>query len=426
MKKISALIICTLLSLQAWSQLSIEECLRLAEENYPLIKKYDLVAKTRTLNLSDINKSWLPKITAYGQATAQNSVPDLPDALTGMLSQMGQSFEGLGHVQYKIGVDISQNIWDGGASKSRRAIERANSDVSETSLEVQMYAVREKVENLFFGILLMKEQERQIEASSALLEANLRRMQSMVDNGTATQSDADMIEAQLLTLRQQLVEARETSGSYRRMLQLYIATPLEGVELITPAAELPDKLTSDRPELKLLDARTAANNARLTAIGASVMPKIGLFAQAYYGYPGFNYFESMKDRSMSFNAMAGVKLSWNIDSFYTRKNARSKIDNSNADIETERELFLFNTELQTTSQQSTISSLRKVISDDARIVALRTQVRKTAESQLTNGIIDATDLLGKITDETRARLNASFHEIQLLQKIYQLKYTLNQ
>lgn len=426
MKKLSALFLCALLSLQAWSQLSIEECLRLAEENYPLIKKCDLVAKTRTLNLSDINKSWLPKITAYGQATAQNSVQDLPDALTGMLSQMGQSFEGLGHVQYKIGVDISQNIWDGGASKSRRAIERANSDVSETSLEVQMYAVREKVENLFFGILLMKEQERQLEASSALLEANLRRMQSMVDNGTATQSDADMIEAQLLTLRQQLVEARETSGSYRRMLQLYIATPLEGVELITPAAELPDKLTSDRPELKLLDARTAANNARLTAIGASVMPKIGLFAQAYYGYPGFNYFESMKDRSMSFNAMAGVKLSWNIDSFYTRKNARSKIHNSNADIETERELFLFNTELKTTSQQSAISSLRKVISDDARIVGLRTRVRKTAESQLTNGIIDATDLLGKITDETRARLNASFHEIQLLQKIYQLKYTLNQ
>lgn len=426
MKKLSALFLCALLSLQAWSQLSIEECLRLAEENYPLIKKYDLVAKNRTLNLSDINKSWLPKITACGQATAQNSVPDLPDALTGMLSQMGQSFEGLGHVQYKIGVDISQNIWDGGASKSRRAIERANSDVSETSLEVQMYAVREKVENLFFGILLMKEQERQLEASSALLEANLIRMQSMVDNGTATQSDADMIEAQLLTLRQQLVEARETSGSYRRMLQLYIASPLEGVELITPAAEFPDKLTSDRPELKLLDARTAANNARLSAIGASVMPRIGLFAQAYYGYPGFNYFESMKDRSMSFNAMAGVKLSWNIDSFYTRKNARSKIDNSNADIETERELFIFNTELQTTSQQSAIRSLRKVISDDARIVGLRTRVRKTAESQLTNGIIDATDLLGKITDETRARLNASFHEIQLLQKIYQLKYTLNQ
>lgn len=155
------------------------------------------------------------------------------------------------------------------------------------------------------------------------------------------------------------------------------------------------------------------------------MPRIGLFGQAYYGYPGFNYFESMVNRKLSFNVLAGVKVSWNIDSFYTKKNSRRKLAVENEDIQTDRDVFLFNNRLQAESQTEAISGLRAVMAEDERLVKLRSNVRQAAESQLKNGVIDAVTLLSKITDENQARIMAGYHEIQLIQGIYKLKNTLN-
>ena len=426
MKKFLAIILATAFpALSSVAQVTLARCLELADRNYPVIRKYDLVAKTRDLNLADINKGWLPKIGVYGQVSLQNTVPEFPEALTGMLSNYGQSFDGMGHVQYKVGVDLNQKIWDGGAAKSQREIERAGFTVSSASLDVQMYAMHGKVQSLFFGILLLDEQIEQTQSALKLLEANKDRLESMLANGTAMQSDVDMIEAQVLTMRQQLAEARNASDGYRRMLELYIGKSLAGHTLERPSGEMPATMTSGRPELQMFSAQTSMNNARLRAVDATVMPKVGLFAQAYYGYPGLNYFESMRDRDMSFNAVAGIKLSWDIDAFYFKRNMKRRIAVDNAGIEAECALFLFNTDVEVSSRQSSINSLRQVISEDSRIVSLRGRVRKAAESQLANGIIDAADLLGKITDENQAQLNARYHEIQLLQNIHQLKYTLN-
>ena len=155
------------------------------------------------------------------------------------------------------------------------------------------------------------------------------------------------------------------------------------------------------------------------------MPRIGFFAQSWYGYPGINYFESMMKRDPSFNLVAGVKISWNVDAFYTKKNSRRKLALAGEGIENDREVFLYNTRLQTAAQTQEIDGIRSVMADDSRIVELRASVRQAAESQLRNGVIDATALLSKITDENQARLTACYHEIQLLQNIYKLKNTLN-
>lgn len=426
MKKLAHILLTlTLLPLTALADVSLDYCLEKAENNYPLIKKYGLIEKTSEMNLSDINKSWLPRIGAYGQVTVQNVVPEFPETLKNVLSQMGQEAKGLGHAQYKVGVDVSQSVWDGGASKAQRAIERASSAESQAQLAVQIYAVREKVMNLYFGILLMNEQIAQCENTIALLKANHSLMESMVKGGVAMQSDADMVEAQLLAMTQQLVSARSAEKAYRDVLSVYVGEKLDNEKLEKPKADMPADLQSDRPELSLFDARKRLNSTRNSAIESSVMPRLGLFAQAYYGYPGFNYFESMINRDLSFNILAGVKLSWNIDSFYTKRNSQRKLALANEGIDNDREVFLFNSGLQTSSQTEAIEGLREAMAYDEKIVALRGNVRKAAESQLRNGVIDATALLSKITDENQARLTASYHEIQLIQNIYKLKNTLN-
>lgn len=420
---IGALLLITAASLHA--QVTLEQCVELAQENYPLIQKYDLINRTQEINLSDINKGWLPQIGVYGQGTVQNAVPSFPDALSDMMSQMGTDMSGLGKLQYKVGVDVSQTIWDGGVSKSRREIARADNAERQATLDVQLYSIRERVENLFFGVLLIDEQIKQTQTTQALLQSNLDRLRAMKSNGTAMQSDVDMVEAQYLAISQQLTQAQSNSQSYRRMLGIFTGMDMTGQQLEMPDAKIPNNLTPNRPELSLFDAQTKANAAQSGSIRASLMPKIGLFAQAYYGYPGFDNFKSMMNRDLSFNVLAGVKVSWNIGSFYTKKNSERRLQLAAETIAADRDVFLFNTSLQTQSQTDRISELRDIMKEDFRIVELRANVRKAAESQLENGVIDATALLTKITDENQARLTSSYHEIQLIQSIYQLKNTLN-
>ena len=407
------------------AQVTVEECVKLAQENYPLIRKYNLLNHTKEVNLSDINKSWLPQINVYGQGTVQNETPSFPESLAGIISQTGMSISGLNEWQYKVGADISQNIWDGGVSKTGRKIELAEDAERQAALDVQLYAIRERVEELYFGILLIEEQTEQTRNMQTLLKSNLDNLRTMYENGTAMQSDIEMVEAQYLSTVQQLTQAESMSKSYRKLLEIFTGKSLEGQELEKPDASIPQDLMPARPELRHFETQMLANEARNASIIANTVPKIGVFAQAYYGYPGLDYFQGMTNRNPTFNILAGVKVSWNIGAFYTKKNDRRKLSLASDDIAVQRDIFLFNTNMQTRSQLDHINELKAIMKENDRIVELRTSVRKAAESQLENGVIDAVGLLTKLTDEKQARLTASYHEIQLLQSIYKLKYTLN-
>lgn len=410
---------------QMSAQVTLEGCIALAEENYPIISKYDLLEQTKEVNLSNINKGWLPQINVYGQGTVQNDTPSLPESLINIINQTGTNIAGLNEWQYRIGADISQNIWDGGTSKVHRKIERAEDAERQAAIDVQLYAVRERVEDLYFGILLMDAQIEQVKNMQLLLQSNLDKLRIMQSNGTAMQSDVDMVEAEYLGTVQQLTQAESASQSYRNVLGLFMGKSIVGQKLVKPEAFIPQDLMPSRPELKYFEKQLQTNEARNASITANMMPKIGLFAQLYYGYTGFDYFENMMNRNPSFNILAGVKLSWNIGALYNKKNDRMKLKLSSDNINVERDIFLFNINLQSRSQLDHIDELKAVIKNNDRIVELRTNVRKAAESQLDNGVIDATALLTKLTDEKQARLTAAYHEIQLLQSIYELKYTLN-
>ena len=427
MKQTLTLILLLLtVTMTGYADVTLDYCLQRAEENYPEIKKYGLLERASELSLEEINRGWWPRLGLSAQANVQNIVPAFPDILRNMLAQNGFELKGMGKLQYKAAAELNQTIWDGGASKAQRAIERASLAESKAALDVELYAIRGQVESIYFGILLLQEQTKQTESTLELLSSNLQRIESMVRNGTAMQSDADMVEAQRLTLKQTLAEARNAMKGYRDVLSVYIGEDLNGSNLICPDAEMPESPDSKRPELTLFDRKIDSNAARLKAIDASVMPHIGFFTQAYYGYPGYNYFEGMTNRNLSFNIMAGVRVSWNVESLYTKDTKRRKLTLNSDMVNADREKFLFNSRLQSARENSEIEAIRDVMKEDSRIVELRQNVRRSAESQLRNGIIDATALLSKINDENQARLNSAYHNIQLIQNIYKLKNTLNQ
>lgn len=406
-------------------EVTIEQCVEKAISNYPAIKKYNLITAATHIDLSDINKSWLPQIGVYGQLTAQNIVPSFPEALSNVMQNLGQELRGMGKIQYKIGVDMSQAVWDGGASQARRELVRSQEAVQKCALEVELYQVRERVENLYFAILLTQEQIEQSKVTYRMIYDNLGKLRSMVANGVAMQADLDMAEAQSLTVNQKILQAESAYVGYRRALELFIGESLGSEALVIPTAEVPLGYDSRRPELKLLESKLKVNEAAKHLSDTSTMPRIGFFAQAYYGYPGFNYYQSMMNRDLSFNLLAGVRVAWNIDSFYTNKN-RSKMTAIKAnEIMSDRDIFQFNTGIQAASQTEVIRGIRNLMLEDNRIIELRSNVRKAAESQLNNGVIDIIALLSKINDENMARLSSKYHEILLQQEIYKLKYTLD-
>lgn len=405
---------------------TLEQCRSMAREHYPAIKQYDLINKAEEYNVSNAARAWIPQIVLSGQATYQSATPTYPEKLNAMLAASGLEMAGMRQDQYKIALDINQNIWDGGVSKAGKMVAEAEAAEQRSKTDVTLYDLQTRVDNIYFGILLLEQKQAQTEAMIVLLESNLSRMRSQYENGVARQADVDVIEAELLGARQALTQVEASLGSYRQMLELFIGEQLTDAKLQMPAMIEVNDRTVNRPELALFDAQTSLLDAQKKTINTAVTPRFSLFAQGYYGYPGMDMFKSMTSSDWTLNGLVGVRMQWNISVFYTHKNNLEKIANAQENIAVQRDIFLFNTELKTTQEDAEIARLKKVIADDARIVELRKNVRLAAESQLENNVIDATDLLRKITDETTAKLNQSTHEIELLQAVYRLKNTLNQ
>ena len=418
-----SLMMLTVLTSQAQT---LDECSKLAQEHYPEIRQYDLIAETEQYNISNAARAWIPQVVLSGQATYQSATPTYPEAFNQMIAANGLDMSGIRKDQYKVAIDVSQNIWDGGQSKANREIAEAEAAVERSRVDVSLYDLQSRIQNLYFGILLLDERVAQTETLIEVLDANLNRMRTYYKNGVAMQSDVDAVEAELLTARQTLSQVEASRASYRRMLEVFIGQPLTDKTLTRPAMVDVASRTSARPELAMFEAQSDKLAAQRKAIDASVMPRFSAFAQGYYGYPGLDMFKSMVSSEWTLNAIVGVRMSWNIGAFYTKKNNISKLDAAERQIAVQRDVFLFNTEMQTTQDDGEIARLRSAIEDDNRIVELRRSVRMAAESRLENGVIDATDLLRKIADETTATLNRSTHEIELLQAIYRLKTTLNQ
>ncbi len=405
---------------------TLDECCNLARNHYPEIRQYNLIAETEQYNISNAARAWIPQIVFSGQATYQSATPTYPEAFNAMLVANGLEMSGIRKDQYKVAIDVSQNIWDGGQSKANRVIAEAEAAEQRSRVDVSLYDLQTRIQNLYFGILLLDERIAQTETLINVLDANLNRMRTYYKNGVATQSDVDAVEAELLTARQTLNQVEASQASYRRMLEVFIGQPLTDKTLTRPAMVEVASRTLARPELAMFEAQSNKITAQRKAVTASVMPRFSAFAQGYYGYPGLDMFNSMVSSDWTINAIVGIRMSWNIGAFYTRKNNLNKLDVAERQMAVQRDVFLFNTQLQTTQNDGEIARLRSTVENDNRIVELRHSVRMAAESKLENGVIDATDLLHKIADETTATLNRSTHEIELLQAIYRLKTTLNQ
>ena len=404
---------------------SLEECQQAAEKNYPLIRQYGLIEKTTELTVDNIQKGWLPQVSASAQATYQSDVPSWPDQMETMMNGMGIHMKGLKKDQYRVGIDVSQTIYDGGAISSRKTIAREQGNVEAAQTEVSIYNVRKRVNEMYFALLLLDEQIKLNSDLQALLSGNERKLASMVKGGTAAESDWLNVKAERLNVVQQATGIASQKQMLQRMLSTFCGMEVKEVQKPLMYATMTQEQKGVRPELKALDAQINLLNAQEKALDAALKPKFGVFAQGYYGYPGMNMFEDMMRHNWSLNGLIGARLTWNIGALYTRKNDKERINDQRSMINVQREVFLFNNNMEQIQQNENIERYQKLMKDDEEIIKLRSAVRKAAESKLAHGIIDVNDLVREINAENAARVQQSIHEIEMLKEVYDWQFTVN-
>ena len=423
MKKI--VIALLMLPMSALGQ-TLDECQQAAEKNYPLIQQYGLIEKTTRLTIVNIQKGWLPQVSAQAQATYQSDVTAWPNEMKTMMSGMGIDMQGLTKDQYRVGIDVQQTIYDGGVIGSQKRIAREQGKVQTAQNEVNIYHIRKRVNEMYFGLLLIDEQIKLNNDLQTMLAGNENKLESMTKRGTAAESDLQSVKAERLNAVQKATELASQKQMLQRMLSTFCGMEVTEVRKPQVKADGGGVMAENRrPELKALDAQLSVLNAQEKALNAALMPKVGVFAQGFYGYPGMNMFEDMMRHKWSWNGIIGARISWNIGALYTHKNDKAKLQLQRNMTENSREVFLFNNYLDQIQQNEDIARYQKLMAQDGEIISLRQAVRKAAESKLAHGIIDVNDLVREINQENAACVQQSVHEIEMLKEIYDNKYTTN-
>ena len=408
MKKVKLIIVLSLLAVPviAQSRLTLSECYDKARANYPLIKQKEYIAKTKEYNVSNVWKGYLPQITISGQATYQSDVTSLPIAIPGM------KIESLTQDQYKAIADVSQVVYDGGIMSAQADVQRASADIDEQKLEIELLKVKERVNQIYFGILLLDEQLVQTELIRKDLNASLNKLNAAFVNGTTTKPNVDILKAELLKTDQREIEIKSSRKAFAEMLGLLINQRLdEEVKLELPQIQIAAVNEEiNRPEIRLYSSQESLieNQSGLTL--AKILPKASLFFQGGYGKPTLN----MLKNNFDWFYIAGARLTWSMSNLYTFGNESEVIELNKKSVEAQKEAFLLNTNLLLKQQNSEIEKLSSLIKVDKQIIDIRTSVKESAKAQLENGVITSNDFLRELNAEDQAKQNLAIHTIQLL------------
>lgn len=397
--------------------LTIEEAQDKAESNYPAIAEYNIIESSKEFSISNANKAYLPQGTLSAQGTWQSDVVEIP------IDMPGLEIPSIDQDQYRVVAELNQLIWDGGRVTAQKKSVEANAEIQKKQLDSEVYALKERVNNLFFGILLMKGRLNQQTILEKELQRNYDNVQVYVQNGLANNGDLNVVRVEQIKANQQRVQIESTLEAYIQMLSVLIGEQLSlNTEFVKP--DNSDTIISpviNRPELAMFEAQERAVETQKSLLNAKLRPTIGAFAQGGYGKPGLNMFDS----EFTPYFIGGVRISWNFGNLYTSKNDKKKLDLQKQSVNSKRETFLYNLNMVIPQQLIEINKLNKTMQYDEEIINLQTQIRKASELKVENGTMTVSELMKDINAEEVAKQAKLLHEIQHLMSLYSLKYTTN-
>ncbi len=409
---VTYMIMLALMPLCARAQVTVEQCREMARENYPTIRQLSLVEQSRDFTIENARRANLPQVALNLRAQYQSDATKFDGDIPGI------SFHGLSRDQYDFSVNITQTVYDGGAVSSQKRVAEKQGDVDYEQVNVALYDIYQRVEELFFGILSLNEQLKESQLLYDDLALSLSTVEGMLAGGIAMQSDVDAVRVEMVRTKQQETSQLAAREAYLTMLSTFTGQQMGDPEQFArPAMSDLIAMENRRPELDLYTAQEQLLNEQWKALDINLRPKIGLFADGGYANPGLNMFKS------GFQAYyrVGATLTWNFGNLYTRHGDRNKLEIERQTIASNREAFMLNTTLQSQMEGSSIVALRKQLEQDEEIIALRESIREASERKVTHGTETVNEMLRDINAVSEARLDRTQHELQLLQEIQKLR-----
>lgn len=396
------------LAAQELKELDLQQAYDLAQKNYPAIKQKDLVRKAADLTIDNLSKGYLPQIQFNGQATYQSDVTSIKGSII-----PGVNIQSPDNDQYKITADLNQVIFDGGVIKQEKISRLLNATVEEQRVEVELYGIRDKINQLYFGILYLDEQIKQVELIKNDINTGIKTVEAQVNNGVAFKSHLNVLKAELLKTDQRNVELKASRKGFVDALALFLNQPLNDNIILEQPIVQNNQETAEirRPELKLFENQSQLFDHQNKMIQSRMLPKASVFAQGGYGKPGLN----LLDNTFKFYYIGGLRLNWSLSNLYTQKKEKELVKVNQQSVDVQKETFLLNTNAQLKQQQAEIDKLQQLIASDNEIIDLRKNVTVAAKAQLENSVITPNDFLKEVNAEDQARQTQITHRVQLLQ-----------
>lgn len=394
---------------------TLEECITAARANYPLIKQHELLDKSAEYTIANANKAYLPQlsVTAIGGYII-NGLPTT--SLPGVPAPEPEKVQGIALLQ------LNQTIWDGGATQSAKEITKASTAAEQAYIDIQLYAIQDRVTQIYFGILLVDEQVKLLDLSEKNLKLNFDRLRLSNENGLGYRVEVDEVEAELLKVDQRRIEYKYTRGAYVDMLSHFIGRQL-GPDIVLQRPEVSDAVltgTNNRPEMIWYNNRTRLVETQAAMDKVSLMPKVGILGAGVFITPGVQFGTS----KITNLALAGISVSWNTGGLYRNKNNKQLNQIQLGRIDIERSTFEFNQSIELKQYSADVAKQRAILQNDDKIVQLKTRIHESQQLKFDNGLCSTSDLINSINNEQDARSNQRLHEIQLLKSLYAYKTSL--
>jgi len=407
MKSIKLLFIALLLPvhlLMAQEAVTLEQCQTWALENHPVLKQLDLYQQILDLKNENNATSFLPQVNLNGQATYQSAVTKIGISLPGM------NIPSVDKDQYKFYLDFKQTIWDGGLSKAKELINNAENAGNLQQTEVELYQVKEKVNQFFFTSFLIQENLKILEKKTETLAERRKILESAVNNGMVLSSELDQLLAELIKTEQTIIELKSNNETVLYALSILTGKTTEQLNNLRLPEELAvADLPIKRPELDLFSKQNELLNANSEILQKQRNPKLFGFGQAGYGKPGLNMLNNKFDTYY----LVGLGFSWNMLDWKTTSRQKQMIKLQQDIVQTKQESFVRNIDLATDQQNKQINQIAELLKTDQDLIVIRERITKTSASKLENGTITTADYIQDLNAETTARLMLETRKIQL-------------
>lgn len=413
MKKLFFILLFPIQLVVAQPEIQLDSCYLLARENYPNLKQSELWKEITRLKIENSETAYLPQLKLNGQITYQSAVTELPISIPGV------NISSVSKDRYNAYAELQQTIWDGGITKSSRAIEDAILKSNLSQVEVELYKLNEQVARAFFTVLITDQQSEVIDAQIETINEQLKLVNSAIKNGAKERSAALVLEAEILNLEQNLVELNAARRTALQMLGILTGESISeqsGFKYKKPATNFNSEFL--RPELQLFANQRNKLGTQQDLLTKKRNPKLFGFGQVGYGKPGLN----MLQNDFKGYYLLGVGVSWNAFDWKNTTRQKQILQLQQQMLQSQEETFIQNLEILLVQQKEQISKIENLLNKDKKMVTLRADIAKAAASKLENETITTSDYIREVQSETIAKLNLQLHQIQLNEA--QEKYTL--